>query len=283
MKTDEFFSSDKRQSSPVRTISGIFMSLVLTALVLFIPIGSVRSQYPRTLPGNDSQQLKSGGKKSIPSGCTVITISRGDKVFFGGNDDYINPDSYYWVDPGDSTSYGVIWTGTPDNVQQGINEKGLAYDANGLPRARVNPHSERPAPEGGYTSYPVHLLHECVTVKEVIKWVETHRWHSYMIDQMHFADASGDAVVISAGKDGELVFTLKQQGDGFLVSTNFNVANPSNGFGYPDWRYDKSHELLGKLMKSDSNLTIADLTKGNGCGTPGKEQLDDRNDGGRPR
>jgi hypothetical protein len=29
------------------------------------------------------------------SGCTVFTISRGEQVFFGGNDDYINPDSYY--------------------------------------------------------------------------------------------------------------------------------------------------------------------------------------------
>ena len=29
----------------------------------------------------------------IPSGCTVFTVSRGDQVFFGGNDDYINPDS----------------------------------------------------------------------------------------------------------------------------------------------------------------------------------------------
>ena len=37
---------------------------------------------------------------SISSGCTVFTVSKDDQVFFGGNDDYINPDSYYWVDPG---------------------------------------------------------------------------------------------------------------------------------------------------------------------------------------
>ena len=79
----------------------------------------------------------------VPSGCSVITISKGDSVFFGGNDDYINPDQYYWVEPGDSSRYGVIWIGTPDNPQQGVNEKGLAYDANGLPRFEVNPHTER--------------------------------------------------------------------------------------------------------------------------------------------
>ena len=33
-------------------------------------------------------------------GCSVFTVAKGDRVFFGGNDDYINPDSYYWVEPG---------------------------------------------------------------------------------------------------------------------------------------------------------------------------------------
>ena len=68
----------------------------------------------------------SAANATLPSGCTVFTVSKGDKVFFGGNDDYINPDSYYWIDPGDSRNYGAIWIGQPDNVQQGINEHGLA-------------------------------------------------------------------------------------------------------------------------------------------------------------
>ena len=82
-----------------------------------------------------STALPTGGE--IPAGCTVFTVAKGDQVFFGGNDDYINPDSDYWVDPGGAQGYGAIWIGTPDNVQQGVNEKGLAYDANGLPRCDV--------------------------------------------------------------------------------------------------------------------------------------------------
>ena len=197
---------------------------------------------------------------SIPSGCTVFTISKDDQVFFGGNDDYINPDSYYWVDPGYGQDYGAIWIGYPDNVQQGVNEKGLAYDANGLPRVDTNPHRERKPVTGSYTSYPIHILHECATVAEVIEWVETHQWHSYMHDQMQFADASGDAVIISAGVDGELVFTRKPAGDGFLVSTNFNVANPSNGYGYPCWRYDTATERLSELLNQETELTAQDAT-----------------------
>jgi hypothetical protein len=193
----------------------------------------------------------------VPSGCSVFTVSKGDRVFFGGNDDYINPDSYYWVDPGKGDRYGVIWVGTPDNVQQGVNEKGLAYDANGLPRVEVNPHLERERVGGDYTNYPVRIMHECATVEEVIEWVNTHQRYPYMHDQLQFADATGDAVIISAGEDGEMVFTRKVKGDGYLVSTNFNVANPGNG-GYPCWRYDTVAEALENLLRQADELTAQD-------------------------
>jgi hypothetical protein len=199
--------------------------------------------------------------QEIPSGCTVFTISKGDRVFFGGNDDYIHPDSYYWVDPGKGDRYGVLWIGQPDNVQQGVNEQGLAYDANGLPRAEVNPHLERERVGGDYTNYPVRIMHECATVEEVIDWVNMHQRYPYMHDQMQFADASGDAVIISAGADGEMVFTRKSKGDGYLVSTNFNVANPSNGYGYPCWRYDTASEWLESLLNRAGELTAEDAAR----------------------
>jgi hypothetical protein len=147
--------------------------------------------------------------------------------------------------------------GTRDNVQQGVNEKGLAYDANGLPRVDTNPHPEREPVSGGYSSYPIHILRECATVEEVISWVNAHQCYSYMHDQMHFADATGDAVIISAGADGEIVFTRKRPGDGVLVSTNFNVANPSNGY-YPCQRYQTATGQLEQLMRQDSDLTVQD-------------------------
>lgn len=198
--------------------------------------------------------------KSFHFGCSIITVSKGDSVFFGGNDDFINLDSYYWVEPGDSSKYGVIWIGTPDNPQQGVNEKGLAYDANGLPRFELKPHPERIPVPGDYHIFCMEIMHNCATVMEVIDWAKSHQHLPYMHDQMHFADATGDAVIISAGENGEMVFTRKPTGDGFLVSTNFNVANHSNSFGYPCWRYDKAHELLGPLLETDGPLSHRDVT-----------------------
>ena len=182
--------------------------------------------------------------------CTVITISLGDRVFFGGNDDYINRDSTYWVDAGGPDHYAAIFFGKPENVQQGFNEVGLAYDANGLPRVPVTSHPGRKPVYGGYASYIIQILQACATVDEVVAWVQEHQWHELMHDQMHFADATGDAVVISAGPDGKVAFTRKAPGDGFLVSTNFNLANPSNG-GYPCWRYSRAEEMLGQIRGQD--------------------------------
>lgn len=197
----------------------------------------------------------------IPSGCTIITISKGNCVFFAGNDDYINPDSYYWVERGDSSRYGVIWIGTPDNPQQGINEKGLAYDSNGLPRFEVNPHTERLPVNGDYyPNFIMQIMHECSTVTEVVDWAKKHQHLPYMHDQLHFADKTGDAVIISAGKDGEMVFTRKASGDTFLISTNFNVANPSNSTEYPCWRFEKANELLGQLVKKEGPINDKDVT-----------------------
>jgi len=59
------------------------------------------------------------------------------------------------------------------------------------------------------------------------------------------------------GRDGELAFTRKPRGDGYLVSTNFNLANPKNTFvgSYPCWRYNKADEML-KRIKDEKDLTV---------------------------
>jgi hypothetical protein len=64
-----------------------------------------------------------------PESCTIFTASFGDTVLFGNNEDWINPNTYYWVVPPGIKDYGVVYFGF-DNFwpQGGINEKGLAYD-----------------------------------------------------------------------------------------------------------------------------------------------------------
>lgn len=39
---------------------------------------------------------------TVPESCTIFTVSFGKTVFFGNNEDYINPNTYYWVSPSTS-------------------------------------------------------------------------------------------------------------------------------------------------------------------------------------
>lgn len=68
------------------------------------------------------------------------------------------------------------------------------------------------------------------------------------------ADATGDAVVISAGIDRELNFTRKEAENGFLVSTNFNNGYPKYG-DYPCQRYNTAVTML-KEISHEAELTV---------------------------
>jgi hypothetical protein len=48
--------------------------------------------------------------------------------------------------------------------------------------------------------------------------------------------------VISAGPDGKIAFTRKDPGEGYLLSTNFNLAQPEKG--PVDFRWDTAQERL---------------------------------------
>lgn len=196
--------------------------------------------------------LTAHGKPAKPESCTIFTASYGDTVLFGNNEDWINPNTYYWVIGPKTSKYGGVYFGFDNRYPQGgINEKGLAFDWNALPEAPLNPHPElRPLPG----KPGLWILERCATVQEAIDLAKQYAWGSSLGAQLHLADATGDAVVISAGPDGELAFTRKQTGDGQLVSTNFNLANPKDG-GFPCRRYDTATAMLENIEEED-DLTV---------------------------
>jgi hypothetical protein len=172
----------------------------------------------------------------VPLACTIFTASDSGTVLFGNNKDTMKTKSYYWVVPAGAENYGGIYFGH-DNffAQGGINEKGLALDGSALRPASLNRHPELPPLP--HMKLSERLLGQCATVEEALKWVKQYNWGGSWGAQIHLADATGDAAVIGPGADGELAFTRKKPGDGYLVSTNFNLANPSTG-GFPCQRYE---------------------------------------------
>lgn len=189
---------------------------------------------------------------NIANACTIFTVSHGDIALFGNNEDYTNPKTYYWVIPSEEDKYGGIYFGF-DNFfpQGGVNAKGLSYDINALPNAPFNPHPELPKPDDWIGRI---IMEKCSTVEEAIRMAKSYNWGDSLKWQLHLADAAGDAVVISAGPDGELAFSRKPKGNGYLVSTNFNLANRKNAYAYPCSRYDTAVRMLD-AVDSPEKLT----------------------------
>jgi len=191
------------------------------------------------------------------SACTIFSAKQEETVLFAGNNDQRPNDAYLIVDT--SGTHGVVYIGTSWASwgrwllieMTGINERGLSYDCNLIPSVALNHHPELRNPGEWVVT---HIIKECATVEEVLEVAFMFDWGGSIDYQVHFADAIGDAAVIHPGTDGELTYTRKLDGDGYLVSTNFNLVNLATG-DYSCWRYDTASQMLMELATGET-LTV---------------------------
>jgi hypothetical protein len=239
-----------------RKLVGILIAFVFPAVSVIGLPPMVRAESPHA-QGREMYAGVAGDDSCVPGSCTIFAVRRGDKVFFGNNEDWSDPKTIYWVEPSAKGRYGSVYLGFNHyNPQGGINEKGLAFDYNALPRSPMKSHRDLPRRPGPLVNI---VMQQAATVEEAMAILQRYDWGGALAWQMLLADATGDAVVVSAGPEGELAFTRKPSGDGFLVSTNFNRANPDNRLGsYPCPRYEKATEMLGQIH-SESDLTVETL------------------------
>lgn len=183
--------------------------------------------------------------------CTIFTAVQGDTVLFGNSEDQHNPDPVIGFYPPSSESYGSVHFGTtnPDGqyvFEGAVNDQGLAWDMNSTPKAKLDPDPNPSKPYFlGESNFLTYITKKATTVEEVIRIAKTYHFGESLPGQYHIADASGDAVVISGGPDGKVAFTRKEPGDGYLLSTNFNLAQPDKG--PVDFRWDTAKEKLDEL------------------------------------
>ncbi len=202
------------------------------------------------------------------SSCTIFTVSLGDTVLFGNNEDYKLNNAYRWYVPaqnvstnyfGDKEIFGAVFFGFDNNdfpdvdtwEQGGMNEFGLCYDANGLPDIQLN---LDPLASYPYTSHALaQVLWDCKDVEDVIAWFQNHKWEGQLGGQFHYADATGDAVVVGVNSTGQWVFTRKDSS--CLVSTNFNLNDTSHGL-YPCSRYNTATQMLDDIS-AEEDLNVS--------------------------
>ncbi|MBU7039055.1 MAG: hypothetical protein HXS52_14095, partial [Theionarchaea archaeon] len=250
-------------------------TVALTAVLLAVAVlsqstGMEGREVPHTLSLSGSHVLYDSflSGNEIREFCSVITASSGGTVLFMGNVDlqlgtisdrelkvefFPAYKGYGYVQLGREWDEKGYDTRTPSGSYVLFNEKGLAVAGSGVPPMSLTPHPERPF-SGSTKQFLIKAMRECSDVASVLELAQTFDFREKMYGQYHFADAAGDAVVISAGKTGELSFTRKDKGDGYLVSTNFNLAVPESGT-YPCWRHETAATMLEKIGGED-DLTV---------------------------
>jgi hypothetical protein len=101
--------------------------------------------------------------------CTGFYVAGACRVLAGNNEDGSNPETKVWFVPGQGGTYGRMYVGYDDlSAQGGVNEKGLWFDAFGLPQKEVVlAHGEIYAGD-----LQDKLMADCATVAEVRRLLE---------------------------------------------------------------------------------------------------------------
>ena len=223
-----------------------------------------------TIPTIHAEAIPTSTLPKPTSSCTIFTVALGDTVFYGNNEDYTQRTLRLWYIPaqnlstieGEVSIYGGVYIGFHNdehgrlypNICGGMNEHGLIFDINGLPSL---PLQDNPNGSTFYTNHSIHIhasLWDCKTVDEVITWYQTHKWDATIGGQIHYADASGDAVVISVNPSTNTWAYTRKTGH-FIVSTNFNLNDSSNRYYDPYNRYKTASQMLSQIHH-EANLTV---------------------------
>ncbi len=188
------------------------------------------------------------------SNCTILTASNENNTIYANNEDTHFKELLVGFFPSSSNEYGSIHFGYVINgiqsFQGAVNDRGLIWDVNSVPKTKMNPHPERKYShiEDNYFTM---LSRRIASVEEAIQLSYEFDFGDSMSLQIHIADGSGDAVVIGPGPDGEIAYTRKSDEDRFLVSTNFSLADDRRN---SCWRYDTANEMLESIGESEFSI-----------------------------
>lgn len=208
--------------------------------------------------------------------CTIFSVCKNSNVFFCNNEDnkrktnetfiaFFPPQTVPsdWIFPdttGTLNSYGFVLVGVREGdilfPQGGMNEHGLAYDINALPKMLFKGIEGKPW-SSAFNFFDLLMVNK--DISDILEFYQiynqpTRQWGA---GQIHFADATGNAMIAGITKEGELGFAFREDKE-YLLSTNFSLLNPDNKEGYPCQRYDTAEEMLEQLNRKEQ-LTVEQL------------------------
>lgn len=173
--------------------------------------------------------------------CYFILGKKNDRVLVGYNEDWYRSNSKYWFEyPSKKEKYGAVFFGFGGEfkiAQGGVNEKGLFFDGNAIPKQILNDSTKQ-----GKKAAPVpvfkNVLKNCATVDEALIYLQRFYIPFIKSVQIILADAQGNFAVI----DLNGIVEKGTVTDGYKIITNFRPSD-KNYFCY---RYDLTSTLLEK-------------------------------------
>ncbi len=173
--------------------------------------------------------------------CYFIIGKKNDRVLVGYNEDWYRSNSKYWLEhPSKKEKYGAVFFGFGGEfkiAQGGVNERGLFFDGNAIPKQVLNDSTKQ-----GKKAAPVpifkNVLKNCATVDEALKYLQHFYIPFIKSVQIILADAQGNYAVM----DLNGVIEKGKITDGYKIITNFRSSDKTH-FCY---RYDLTTALLEK-------------------------------------
>jgi tetratricopeptide (TPR) repeat protein len=173
--------------------------------------------------------------------CYFIIGRKQGRVMVGYNEDWYRSNSKYWFEhPSKKEKYGAVFFGFGGEfkiAQGGINEKGLFFDGNAIPKQVLKDSTKQ-----GKKAAPVpifkNMLKHCANVDEAIRYLQHFYIPFIKSVQIILADAQGNYAVIDLNgivEKGTIT-------DGYKIITNFRPTDNAH-FCY---RYDLTAALLEK-------------------------------------
>jgi hypothetical protein len=168
--------------------------------------------------------------------CTAVYLKSIDRILVANNEDGNNPETRIWTIPGETGKYGRLYFGYNDlSAQGGVNEKGLWFDAFGLPYQVYELDGE---------IYPgdLHdkLLSECATISEVLELLGHYNRSQMTRYQWMIGDKYGNAIIV----EGDTI--IRNVPNEAMVITNFRQSQYPDGNNSGCMRYSIARQILNE-------------------------------------
>ena len=191
--------------------------------------------------------------------CTIFSSKdKNGNVWTGNNEDgnFTLGTCINIVAP-DKDAFGYIFFTNSNNPKEfpqgGLNNAGLFYDANSVPKSKYKDYDFKKDFPNGINEMMFEVLRKCQTVQEVFKLFKEYRLQGLELSQFHFADKFGNYGIINS----DSMWITKAD---YQISTNYNLCH-TNKDNAKCWRYPIAERILNaKEIGLETFKEICDST-----------------------